>query len=136
MVEITQGLLDDEFLRARFVPAMADSLDTQESSWGVTIRCNGELVGHRTPSPFASDPSIILTDDTLSAFKEHLAEIDADFTPRSTADGFEYRFLTYRVENRIRNITYVSGISDDFGKQSQFDRIWDLLAKLSTDAGF
>ncbi|QEG24807.1 hypothetical protein [Mariniblastus fucicola] len=125
MVDITHSLLDDEQLRAHFVPAMS----SRHKPWFITLTRDGEL--SNSAEPLDHRPSVLLPDAELQQLATALAAIDIDYMPGATADGADHRTLTYRVGSRVRHIMLVDGVSSDFARKSQFNTAWKLLGKLA-----
>ena len=124
-------LFDGELLRAAHVLGMSDSRETQEYGWRITIRLNGELIGHRQISPLISEPTVLLAHAVYDDLTASLDQLDTDYQPASTCDGSEFRSLTYLSNNRNRHISYSEGVSDDFDRFESMDEIWQLLSRLS-----
>ena len=136
MADISHRLLDGEVLRAVHVPAMSSTSETQESGWRITLRTNGELIGHRNNSPLVADPSILLADADYETLLLQLDDLGVDYEPKSSCDGTEYRFLTYLSQSHSRHITYVDGVSQDFERFDDFDQVWRHLGLLARQVGF
>jgi len=135
MTDMTHQLSHEQFLQAMFVPMIASKVFG--TGWEIEIRRNGEMIGkRRRRSPLWSDASVLLPDDTFAMLRKGLAAVDADFMPTTMPDSGEYRYMTYRVATRIRHITYVVGVSDDFDKRSEFEHVWSLLTQLASEVGF
>lgn len=135
MVDMSGRLAQGELLRASNKPSMSPNPENNDPTWSITIRTNGELIGHRNASPLIAEPSILLCNREYDSLVKQLDNLQIDYEPQSTFDETEFRSLTYlsRAENRL--ITYTGG-TQDFDWFNDFDRIWKLLGTFAGRVGF